>query len=179
MEGTSPENLNVSLHYGNVRTIIKLLQQDLPVSDDILDLGLKISFLPGRFQIIDNGKTILYVAHNPAAGEFLAKKLTANQYKGRILAVVGMLKDKDIIGTLKPMISVIDEWYVSDLSLSCPRGAPANNLITALQDLGQKIYFSFSSVIAAYNKAIANSKENDKIVIFGSFYTVAEILKRR
>jgi dihydrofolate synthase/folylpolyglutamate synthase len=157
--------------------VIKLLQQKLPVSEEIINMGLKTAFLPGRFQIIDNGQTILDVAHNPAAGDFLAKQLAKHQCKRRTHAVVSMLKDKDIIGTLRPMLHLIDKWYLADLHVSS--GARAEDLGHALKDLGRKSWYSFTSVLDAYVKAVANCAQNDKIVIFGSFYTVAEILKRR
>ena len=157
--------------------VIKLLQPNLPVSEKNIKLGLKTTFLPGRFQMIDNGQTILDVAHNPAAGEFLAKKLAKHKCKGKIRAIVGMLKDKDIVGTLRPMLHQIDEWYLTDLQVS--RGEKAEDLAHALRDLGQKSCYTFTSVVDAYFKAVANCVRNDTIVIFGSFYTVAEILKRR
>ena len=132
--------------------------------------------------MLDDNRIILDVAHNPAAACFLAKQLAQCKFTGKIHAILGMLKDKDIAGTIKPMLDLIDTWYLADLHV--PRGASAEDLSNVLKKFpacagndGEQLQ-TFTSVSDAYVKAVANCTQNDKIIVFGSFYTVAEILTR-
>jgi dihydrofolate synthase/folylpolyglutamate synthase len=177
------ENLGVDLYFSpnnrlTVSMVIKLLESRLPVSDDIIREGLARAFVPGRFQCFNDPSTIILdVAHNPAAADFLAGQLAKKYCVGKTLAVVGMLKDKDIAGTLQPMLNLVDEWYVADLCVE--RGAKGKILWQYLQEFGQKACYTYKSVTEAYLKAVANCGKKDRIIIFGSFYTVGEVLKRR
>jgi len=159
-----------------VLMVIKLLSTDFKILPSAVITGLRNAFLPGRFQkIVFSGKEIILdVAHNFEATTLFAAKLTREKSSGRILAVASMLKDKDIVGMLKPLVSVIDEWYVS--ILSSPRAAKKQQLLECL-DLANIRKFSFSPTVAiSLQQAIAECKEKDKIAVFGSFLIVAEIL---
>jgi dihydrofolate synthase/folylpolyglutamate synthase len=94
-------------------------------------------------------------------------------------AVVGMMADKDMLGVLKPMLGQVDYWYCVDLPT--PRAARANQIVQALQDLGVKKtadsgFETFSNVAQAYQKTLERAGQNDRIVVFGSFYTVSGVL---
>ncbi len=136
------------------------------------------AWLMGRFhRLASRPEVIVDVAHNPEAGEFLAKRLRENSCSGRTFGVVGMLKDKDIANTLKPLTSLISVWYLADLNT--PRGATAQLLKQQLGDFGEFSCYTHVSVIEAYNHALSDSATDDRIIVFGSFYTVAEIYKSR
>ncbi|MCK4869755.1 MAG: bifunctional folylpolyglutamate synthase/dihydrofolate synthase [Gammaproteobacteria bacterium] len=157
--------------------VIELLQDALPVSRRAIDVGIAKAFLPGRMQCISVApEVILDVAHNAEASAYLAQQLSGRS-KGRVLAVCAMLQDKDILATLKPMLSVVDSWYVA--SLDCERGANAHVLQHDLEDLGINSCYTADTVSAALAEAVAASFIDDCIIVFGSFYTVAEILKWR
>ncbi len=154
---------------------IKLLQ--LPIDIATIKAGLKAVFIPGRFQRFTKPTTtILDVAHNPESAEYLAQKLATEPCSGKTLAVVGMLHDKDIASTLKPLISQIDVWYLADLTGS--RAAKAEGLGEILAKLGQKSCYTHKSVIKAYEQAVKDCTVDDRIVVFGSFYTVSDVLKK-
>ncbi|WP_201764257.1 bifunctional tetrahydrofolate synthase/dihydrofolate synthase [Providencia sneebia] len=142
------------------------------ITDKAIVDGLKFAQLPGRFQIIaEKPLTILDVAHNPHAAAYLAMRLSQlPQVEGRrIRAVIGMLGDKDIQGTLACLSEQITDWYVAPLTEF--RGAPASQLS---QYLGSPQVFD--SVDAAWEQACRDATSNDVIVVCGSFHTVAHVM---
>ncbi|MFQ1015835.1 bifunctional tetrahydrofolate synthase/dihydrofolate synthase [Avibacterium paragallinarum] len=126
-------------------------------------------------------QTILDVGHNPHAAKYLAEKLTAlKNPTQRIIAICGILKDKDTQGVLSPLFDVIDEWHC--VSLSGYRGQRGEELLAELQAvaLSQNKTLkasSSSSMEQALQSAVQNSQENDVLLVFGSFYTVGQLLE--
>ena len=152
--------------------VLQLLSATLPVNFAALRQGLQQAFLPARMQKI--GQCIFDVAHNPQAAEWLAGKLKRQPIKGQTFAVVGMLADKDIPGTLRAMLPVVKEWYVGDLS--GPRAAQGQLLIKVLQQMGVTRCYSYVSVAQAYKAALKVAQQQDRVVVFGSFHTIANII---
>ena len=148
------------------------LQEKLPITQFSLVAGIKGAFLPGRFEQIQIPATIIFdVAHNPQATRYLSEKLRGIHHVGRNLGVIGMLKDKDITGTLKPMLSCIDQWYAGTLLEN--RGANSETLRNMLAALQVENCYNFDSIADAFKKAIKDCRRQDRIVVFGSFHTVA------
>ncbi len=132
---------------------------------------LPLAILPGRFQIVsESPRLILDVAHNPHAAAYLAGRLKSLPKTGRVLAVIGMLHDKDIAGTLACMESVVDSWYCAPLE--GPRGATAEQL---MEHLGKGAIYS--SVAQAWHAAMADAKPEDTVLVCGSFHTVAHVME--
>ena len=130
--------------------------------------------LPGRRQVIQNKPlVILDVAHNPQATSLLAFDINNMNYK-RVIAVVGMLADKDIKATLAPMLSVVSIWYCATLNV--PRGAQSSRLVSAVFSTKQKV-LEYDSVDVAYKCALEKAEKNDIVIVFGSFFTVTKVLK--
>jgi dihydrofolate synthase/folylpolyglutamate synthase len=130
--------------------------------------------LPGRRQIIQSHPTVLLdVAHNPQATHLLALDISNMKYN-RVIAVVAMLADKDINATLAQMLSVVSTWHCA--SLDVPRGAPSSTLVSAVLSSEQKV-LEYDSVEDAYKYALEKAEKNDLVVVFGSFFTVSNILK--
>jgi len=130
--------------------------------------------LPGRRQIIQSKPTVMLdVAHNPQATSLLAADIKNMKFK-RVIAVVAMLADKDIVATLAPMLSVISTWYCA--SLNVPRGAQASTLVSAVLSSEQKV-LDYESVEATFECALENAEEEDLVIVFGSFFTVTNVLK--
>lgn len=156
--------------------VITLLLPDIPVDHTAIVNGLKHAFLSGRFQLMQQSPAVIVdVAHNMESAALFASNLKKQTVAGRTLAVLSMLKDKDIPATLKPFISLVDKWYVGQLS--CTRAASAEQLRNNLKLCGAQKMFFQPNVAAAFNKAIAEAKEIDRIIVFGSFYTAGEVLK--
>lgn len=151
------------------------LDERLPVTAEQVAEGLARARLSGRFQVIDGTVAqILDVAHNPQAARELAANLQAMPCSGVTHAVVAMLADKDIEAVINAMEHAVDHWYVA--SLDVPRGAPGERLGQALHDAGVSRHYRFDTVRQAHEQALQAAQPGDRIVIFGSFHTVAEAM---
>ena len=156
----------------NAATALAALRASgLVVSERAIRDGIQSAILPGRFQIVsESPRLILDVAHNPHAAAYLAGRLKSLPKTGRVLAVIGMLHDKDIGGTLACMESVVDSWYCAPLE--GPRGATAEQL---MEHLGKGAIYS--SVAQAWHAAMADAKPEDTVLVCGSFHTVAHVME--
>lgn len=155
---------------------IQHLNVILPTPQSNIYAALRAVKLTGRFQQIHSQPEILVdVAHNPHAARSLAHNLQAAPYIGRTLAVFAMLADKDIEGVIRELIGEIDAWYLADIH--SPRGAKANDLQKILLKYAKKSSIQlFTDVGAALDAAYKNAAKNDRIIVFGSFYTVADAI---
>lgn len=156
---------------------IKLLQHDLKISKKAITTGLNRAFLPGRWQtiLLDNKQIIFDVAHNPESAALLARNIAKVKAEGRILAVMSMLGDKDIAATLRELTKVVDKWYIG--LLTGARAANARKLTKGLMQAGGGEFVLLPNIAEALKQAIAEYRGKDKIVVFGSFHTVAAGLK--
>lgn len=157
---------------------IEALQSKLPVKlEHIANAMLKVS-LAGRFQTVSNSpQIILDVAHNPHAAKALAINLKAiRKPSGRTFAVFAMLADKDMHGVVEAVKEEIDVWYVA--GIDNVRGATANDLAAIVSAKNFKATIKiFENANIAYQQACIDVSENDKIIAFGSFYTVANVMQ--
>ena len=142
-----------------------------PVAMQEVRRGLAEVALPGRFQVLPGRpQVILDVAHNVEAAKVLADNLLASGYAGETIAVCGMLRDKDIGGVLRALEPRITRWHFA--SLPGPRGAAADELERILGRSDEQ----HASPAAAFASALKRAGEGDKIVVFGSFVTVGEVM---
>ncbi len=167
---------------GNAATALEALDQlkdVLPVDMGAIRRGLLEVDLPGRFQVLPGRPlTILDVGHNPHAARGIAASLSVLPKGGRTLAVFAMLKDKDIEGVVAAIQGQIDEWLIA--GLDTPRGADAGRIAHALESAGVSAPVTkFDTPEQAYRQAIRSAGQNDKILVFGSFYTVGAVLQAR
>ena len=148
---------------------LELLRDRLPLGMQDIRRGLAEVELPARFQVLPGKpQVILDVAHNPQAAQTLASNLASSGFAPETIAVCGMLRDKDIGGVLKALAPRITRWHLA--SLQGPRAASA-------QELAQFVAGEcFASPAEAFAAALGRAGENDKIVVFGSFLTVGEVL---
>ena len=162
----------------NAATAIAALSYSpFSITQKQIDSALEKTSLIGRFQIIQSSPTVIVdVAHNPHAASYLVKQielLKQQQLKvGKVRFVIGMLKDKDIKSTLS--IFNADQWYCA--SLYGERGCNADILKQFLQEENVANIATFDSVNEAYQKAMQEAKEDDIIVVCGSFHTVSAVL---
>ncbi|NMZ12453.1 bifunctional tetrahydrofolate synthase/dihydrofolate synthase [Pseudomonas proteolytica] len=117
---------------------------------------------------------LLDVGHNPHAAQYLARRLASHVPTGRRLAVFGLLSDKDLEGVVAPLLSSVQAWAVAPLDT--PRSRSADDVQALLQNLGATVT-SHASVIAALEAQCAVATAEDEILLFGSFYCVAEALE--
>jgi dihydrofolate synthase/folylpolyglutamate synthase len=142
-------------------------------------LGLATVQVPGRFQVLPGRPTVvLDVAHNPDAAATLAANLADMGFFPETYAVIGMLRDKDIDGVCGALKGRVSAWLVCDLPGPRAAGAAAIAAAIARADAGGEV-FAFESPRAAYAEARRRAGENDRILVFGSFLTVADVMAAR
>lgn len=152
------------------------LKEKLPVSMEAVRRGLVEVQLAGRFQFVP-GKPVLIldVAHNPHAARSLAQNLAGLPPCQHTFAVFAMLKDKDIAGVVSALDPHIDTWLVA--GIAALRGATSEMLERVLEQcLVRGEIKNCKNVPDALSYAYKAAGENDRIVAFGSFYTVAEAM---
>lgn len=178
---------NQLLNASAVLAALEVLRQRLPVGAQEVRSGLVLVDLPGRFQVLPGRPTvILDVAHNPHAAATLAQNLENMGFHPYTYAVFGAMRDKDIDGVIAHLKNRIDHWCVTDLPL--PRAATAAQLRQKLLDAGivpqnepnaERTIQVFDSPANAFSNAQSRAGENDRIVVFGSFLTVAGVMAFR
>jgi dihydrofolate synthase/folylpolyglutamate synthase len=162
---------------------LEAVRDRLPVSAQDIRLGLANVELPGRFQVLPGRPAVvLDVAHNPHAAAVLAQNLGSMGFFRYTYAVFGAMRDKDIEGVLKHLKGEIDHWCVTDLPLG--RAASAEDLEKRVRAAGveegpERSIKRFASPSEAFQDALSRATDDDRIVVFGSFYTVAGVMAYR
>lgn len=136
--------------------------------------------VPGRFQRLhlQSRHWVLDVAHNPAATALLASRLGdwKLQYPAsRIHACVAMMVDKDRAGSLQHLIALVDDWYIADLSFM-PRAATVQQLSDNLASF-ELAPVASGKVSDCLQLMLSNTGPDDLLLVFGSFFTVADAMK--
>jgi dihydrofolate synthase/folylpolyglutamate synthase len=160
-----------------VLAILDLLHDRLPVSAQAIREGLLGVSLAGRFQVLPGRPTtVLDVAHNPHAARALADALGGMGFHPETIAVCAMLADKDVRGVVAALRPRVDRWFVAGLPGA--RGGSGEHLREALLAAGvaSDAIRVFGNVAQAYAVARDVAGETDRIVVFGSFLTVAAAL---
>ncbi len=159
------------------------LRDRLPVTQGAVRAGLALVELPGRFQVLPGQPAIvLDVAHNPHAAAVLAANLDQMGFFPNTYAVVGILAGKDAKALFKRMGDRVDHWCLAGLSGPDTNGRPrsAEDLKQELLAVLPKAKVScFDGPAQAYAHALGLAKPDDRILVFGSFVTVAEIISLR
>ncbi len=147
----------------------------LPVSLAAIHAGLSEARLPGRFQRIAGPiEVVLDVAHNPQAARTLADTLRSLPARARTHAVFAILSDKDAEGVINALKDCFDTWFVA--GLAGERGRDGDALAALVRRHVAVPVEVFDGLLAAFKAAGLKAGEGDRIVAFGSFYTVAEVL---
>ena len=170
---------NQLINASGVLAALEALRQRIPITAQAVRNGLAMVELPGRFQIVPGQPVlVLDVAHNPHSVAALAANLDAMGFYPTTHAVFGAMADKDLLPMLQKVSPMVDKWYFTDLPLL--RAAKAVDLQHAWQAQNTR-KDAVSSVhvdpMQALHAAIEGADPADRIVVFGSFYTVGGVLK--
>ena len=176
---------NQILNATAVLAALEVLRLKLPVGAQEVRTGLVTVELPGRFQVLPGRPSvILDVAHNPHAAAALNQNLGNMGFHPYTYAVFGSMHDKDIDGVLAAMSEHVDHWCLA--GLPSPRAATASELAAKVQimledkpDSSEHTVSIFDDPAQAFANAMSRAGENDRIVVFGSFLTVAGVMKAR
>jgi len=153
---------------------LEALQERLPVAQQAVREGLLKVRIDARFQVLPGRPAlILDVAHNPQAAEALALTLGEHACAGRTHAVFAMLRDKDAAGVVGQMAARVERWYLAPTP--GPRGLDAGTLGALVP--AAALAGCFDSIREALAQARSAAAADDRIVVFGSFVTVAEAMR--
>jgi len=170
---------NQLVNASGVLAALEVLRPRIPVTAQAVRNGLAMVELPGRFQIVPGEPVlVLDVAHNPHSVAALAANLDAMGFYPNTHAVFGAMADKDLQVMLARVAPVVDRWYFTDLPI--PRAASAQQLQQqwlAAHCRAEVTCSTHASPQAALQEAISSANPADRIVVFGSFYTVGGVLK--
>jgi dihydrofolate synthase / folylpolyglutamate synthase len=161
-------------------TALHCLSDRFSINEKNIIKGLELACLPGRFQIIQDQEKptwILDVAHNAQSAQYLSTQLLAHKAlhpHTTYHAIIACMEQKSHQAILKPLIPLIDVWYVSEFDH--PPSCTAKTLYNTLVALGckHKIHLT-KSLKEAQTKALAESDHHDTLLAFGSFITVSVI----
>ena len=170
---------NQLVNASGVLAALTAMRDQLPVTAQAVRNGLSLVELPGRFQIIPGQPTlVLDVAHNPHSVAALTENLDAMGFYPCTHAVFGAMADKEVGPMLARIGPLVDKWYFTDLPT--PRAALGKALHGAWQAGNNRrdvTAYAFGSPQTALDAAVKAANPTDRIVVFGSFYTVGGILK--
>ncbi len=171
---------NQLLNASGAIAALQSLRERLPISAQAVRAGLALVELPGRFQVIPGQPAlVLDVAHNPQAAAVLAHNLDTMGFYPRTLAIFGAMRDKDIPAVMRPLAPLVDAWFVC--ALPTARAATADELAVlaaaAASSKPDVTVQAFETPALALRAARAAAEPADRIVVFGSFYTVGGVLK--
>lgn len=170
---------NQLVNAAGVLAALEALRPQLPITAQAVRNGLAMVELPGRFQIVPGEPAlVLDVAHNPHAVAALAENLDAMGFYPTTHGVFGVMADKDLAPILARIGPLIDRWYFTDLPT--PRAAKAADLLAAWQAQNTRKDASGSvhaGPMEALRAAIGQAGAADRIVVFGSFFTVGGVLE--
>ncbi|MDI5921811.1 bifunctional tetrahydrofolate synthase/dihydrofolate synthase [Halomonas sp. LR5S13] len=173
---TLPDLPDPGLPLDNAATALQaLILADVDLEEDACRRALAGVQLPGRMQWL--GQWCLDVGHNPHAAGYLARRLAARPCKGRTFGLLGMLADKDADGVITALSPVVDAWVPA--SLAGERARTADDLAERLALHGGEVWHRGASPVDAAGWLAARLVPEDRVLVCGSFFTVAEVLEWR
>lgn len=175
--GTTLKLPTGALALENISTAVAaILVSGLTVTQDAIAQGIRQARLQGRFEIRQiQGKTVIFDAgHNPHGVEFLLNQLRKfleyNKQYTEVISVFSMLADKDINSVAELLKDTVLTWKIAPLTV--PRAAAIEQLDEALQ--GETVQH-FESVQLAFKSALNETKNNQLILVCGSFHTLEAV----
>ncbi|MFP4244384.1 MAG: bifunctional tetrahydrofolate synthase/dihydrofolate synthase [Ectothiorhodospira sp.] len=178
LEALPPPGLAGAVQRTNAATALSaalLLEDLLPLTERAVREGIARADLPGRFQCLQSHPEVwVDVAHNPQGAETLAGHLESRPCMGRTLAVMGVMADKDIPGILAPLSPHIQVWHLGGLDVE--RALDPQILAAHVRVAGGDVVQVHSGIRDACRAALLQAGPADRIMVFGSFHTVAALL---
>lgn len=176
---------NQLLNASGALAALESVRDRIPVTQQAVRQGLIQAALPGRFQILPGQPVvILDVAHNPHAASVLEKNLGNMGFHPYTYAVFGMMADKDVQAVVAHLAKRIDRWYCVDLpGARAMAGDKLADLVRRVSDEQRSPDDEPAEIEVcqtpsqAYEMVCQKANPDDRIVVFGSFLTVAGVLE--
>ena len=160
--------------------VSQLLPERLRPAERAIRAALHNVHLAGRYERIDpqslqvGFEVILDVAHNPDGARALARTLEEHDIRGKTYVLLGVMQDKDIKTMLKTLAPVVDIWLLSTPHTERAMASSALHDLLKTTAPEAKGYATLD-IAAAWNRAKSMLTDHDRLVVTGSFYTVAEV----
>lgn len=158
-----------------ITAVDALRQQGWDVKEEDLRLGLSKTRWPGRFEVV--GQKPLFVidgGHNPQCIEALARNVEVYLKEQKVIAVAGVLADKDYESMFRPILPLVDEFVC--ITPPCPRALAGEELALYLKNHGGRAV-SCNGMEESLRYAVQAAGEEGAILCFGSLYSIGEIQK--
>ena len=158
--------------------IAALRALDLPITHAALAEGIASAHVAGRLQRFerDGIEVLVDVGHNPQAARAIAEWMQRTPASGRTFAVYAALGDKDVAGVVGALADRIDAWFLAGLAEAGPRGTTVDAFAERLRDTAAGKGARHATVADALTEARAQAKPGDRVLVFGSFFTVASAM---
>ncbi|WP_226647940.1 bifunctional tetrahydrofolate synthase/dihydrofolate synthase [Microbulbifer variabilis] len=174
---------NISLPRPSIAAALTALALLDALPQEGVETALGQIALPGRCQQVvwHERNLLLDVGHNPAAAEYLSIWLAAHPVEGKTHALVAAMKDKDLVGLFSPVRELVDRWHPALLPEN-NRAADGEALCAALQKAGvdeTKVDRRCPTVADGLRQLLPTLGSQDRLLVYGSFFTVAEVLQQR
>ena len=166
--------------YNYAAASVLALQEILPeclTNKNILKTSLSETQISGRFQYLHNSPDIIVdVAHNEDAAKALLTNIKDKGYR-EINVVLGILNDKDVYSIVEPFASVVNNWFIG--TINSERGMNSDEIQYRMKSLFKNNLNikTYNSITTAFNFAKNQQSSNSLLLVYGSFYTVSEVLK--
>jgi dihydrofolate synthase/folylpolyglutamate synthase len=161
---------------------VRLMSDHFPVDRDGICKGIERARIIGRCQLLSRKPdVVLDVSHNQSSVARLSQFLCTlgnhqtPAFAGRTVAVCGMLRDKEIAISLKQIADQIDDWHVA--TINNDRGSLASEIGAVLSSISASRVSQYDCVRDAYDAALNTLTADDRLVVFGSFHIVGDILE--
>ena len=154
---------------------LEIIEPSIIENTKLLNEGINNISLIGRYQrISSNPEIIVDVAHNADSAEKLMDNINREPKKNTI-AVIGILKDKDVYSLVKPMVNNVDKWFCG--TINSERGMNSDEIKTRMSGaISHNDIETFDSIDEACTNAMKSLRKEDRLIVYGSFYTVSEFL---
>jgi len=162
-----------------IAALRSLKKRPKPLPQQAYSDGIANAHVGGRLQRFerDGVEVVVDVGHNPQAARALADWLRAAPARGRVIAVYAALTDKDVAGVVGAMAPVVDRWHLAGLADAGPRGGDVDALALRLAETVAAGGSRHADVAQALQAARAEAEAGDRVLVFGSFHTVASALE--
>lgn len=171
--------LRAPIQLQNAAGVLALLEAagfEEALDRDRVNETLKSVSIPGRLQTISTDREwLLDVAHNPAAALALARALQSMPVRGRTVAIIGMLGDKDVEGVVAALGSTVDKWIA--VKANSPRAIPVDDLARRVANRSNRGCLEAASMADALQQARRITTGTDRILVTGSFFVVGPALE--
>ena len=173
-----PPALSGKHQYQNAAAVLAVLQNmaiKLQPGREAIETGLQQVKLPGRWEQLGRSPELVFdVAHNPDSASVLAEQIQQTPVSGDTVLLLGIMRDKAIGEMIEALQPVVDRWVISSPAIE--RALPANALQKKVKEIiPEAVVETYPDLSTAYLTEIGKLQKDDRLVVTGSFYTVAEV----